>query len=152
MCRVFRWVVVVYSIGSVGYYNVRHVSRLFICVVSVWCSPSSIVREHSLSSIRSPFSGLTLFSSPALNYCTISTKGSVTRNTHFFLSPDLILFRFMAILGDCRQNKKVTCVNLWSKQYSTLIHHHCEHGFLFFQPFLHTRPQPSNCQSTTCSN
>jgi len=56
MCRVFRWVVVVYSVSSLGYYDVCLVSRLFIrvvFVVSVWCSASSIVREHSLSSIRS---------------------------------------------------------------------------------------------------
>ena len=35
-------------------------------------------------------------------YCTISTKGSVTRNILFFLTQDSIFSRFMAILDDCR--------------------------------------------------
>ena len=37
-------------------------------------------------------------------YCTVPTNSSVTRHSSFFLTPDLIFSRFMAILGSCRKN------------------------------------------------
>jgi len=92
--------------------DVNHSDRKFTTDLSLlWFN------KHRISACGNIFE-LTSWNDSRI-YCTISTKGSVTRNIHFFLTPDLILSRFMAILDNCRPNKKVTCMNLWSKWYSS---------------------------------